>query len=74
MQIRAIEANEVRKLTGCLAALAEHHNAVSLHFGGAYPSRPYAQTLELFSASEVQHSRRTQLRVLAVWIARDAIP
>lgn len=51
MQIRTIEANEVCKLTGCLAALAEHHNAVSLHFKGAYPSRPYQQTLELFSAA-----------------------
>ena len=51
MQIRTIEANEVCKLTGCLTALAEHHNMVSLHFGGAYPSRPYEQTLELFSAA-----------------------
>ncbi len=50
MQIRTIEANEVFELAGCLAALAAHHNAVSLHFGGAYPSRPYGQTLELFSA------------------------
>ena len=49
MQIRTIEANEVCKLTDCLAALAEHHNMVSLHFKGAYPSRPYEQTLELFS-------------------------
>ena len=47
MQIRTIEANEVCKLTDCLAALAEHHNAVSLHFGGAYPSRPYEQTIVL---------------------------
>lgn len=51
MQIRAIGANEVFKLAGCLAALAAHHNAVSLHFGGAYPSRPYGQTLDLFSAA-----------------------
>ena len=35
----------------CLAALAEHHNAVSLHFSGAYPSRPYEQTIEMFSAA-----------------------
>lgn len=51
MLIRTIEANEVCRLKGCLAALAEHHNVVSLHFKGAYPSRPYAQTLEMFSAA-----------------------
>ena len=48
MQIRPIDANEICKLTGCLVALVEH---VSLHFKGAYPSRPYEQTLELFAAS-----------------------
>ena len=51
MQIRIMNANEVSKLTGCLAALAAHHNAVSLHFKGAYPSKPYERTLELFSAA-----------------------
>ena len=51
MQIRTIEANEIRKLTDCLVALAEHHNAVSLHFGGTYTSRPYEQTFEIFSAA-----------------------
>ena len=51
MQIRTIEANEVYKLTDCLSALAEHHNTVSLHFSGTYPSRPYEQTIEMFSAA-----------------------
>ncbi len=51
MQIRSIDANEICKLTGCLVTLAEHHNMVSLHFKGSYPSRPYEQTLELFAAS-----------------------
>lgn len=62
MQIRTIEANEVCKLTDCLTALAVHHNAVSLHFGGAYPSRPYKQTLELFSAALLEG--RSQIAVL----------
>ena len=51
MQIRTIESNEICNLTDCLAALAEHHNAVSLYFKGVYPSRPYEQTLEMFSES-----------------------
>lgn len=59
MQIRAVEANEVFKLTGCLAALAEHHNMVSLHFKGAYPSRPYEQTLELFFAALLEGQSQT---------------
>jgi len=58
MQIRIIEANEVYKLSSCLAALAEHHNTVSLYFSGAYPSRPYEQTLEMFSAALMEgHSQ-----------------
>ncbi len=58
MQIRSLEANEVYKLIGCLEALAEHHNAVFLHFSGSYPSRPYKQTLEMFSASLImEHSQ-----------------
>ncbi len=62
MQIRTIEVNEVCKLTVCLVALAEHHNMVSLHFKGAYPSRPYEQTLELFSAALLEG--RSQIAVL----------
>lgn len=62
MQIRTIEDNEVYKLTDCLAALTEHHNRVSLHFSGAYPSRPYEQTLELFSAA--LQEGRSQIAIL----------
>lgn len=51
MQMRTIDANELYKLIGCLGALAEYHNAVSLHFGGSYPSRPCEQTIELFSVA-----------------------
>lgn len=54
MQIRMIESGEMYRLTDCLAALAEHHNAVSLHFRGAYPSRPYAETLAMFSAAQMR--------------------
>lgn len=51
MPIRIIDAVEADRLLDCLAALAEHHNAVSLHFGGAYPSRPYEQTIAVFAAA-----------------------
>lgn len=62
MQIRSIDANEICKLTGCLVTLAEHHNMVSLHFKGSYPSRPYEQTLELFAASLAE--RQSQIAVV----------
>ncbi len=62
MQIRTIEASEVFKLNGCLAALAAYHNAVSLHFGGAYPSRPYEQTLTMFS--EALTEGRSQIAII----------
>lgn len=51
MKLRTLKVNEVNKLTDCLVALAEHHNAVSLYFGGDYPSRPFGRTLEMFAAA-----------------------
>ena len=62
MQLRIIDNKEVPRLKPCLAALAAHHNSVSWHFQGTYPSRPYEQTLELFSAALAQG--RSQIAVL----------
>ena len=62
MQLRIIDDKEVPRLKPCLAALAAHRNSVSLHFQGTYPSRPYEQTLELFSAALAQG--RSQIAVL----------
>ena len=49
--MREITGNEVGKLRECLEALAAHHNRVSVHFKGAYPSRPYEATLSGFAAA-----------------------
>ena len=48
--MREIGAKEVFRLRACLEALAEHHNQVSIHFKGAYPHRPYEETLNSFSS------------------------
>lgn len=32
-----------------MQTLSEHHNEVSVHFKGSYPSRPYDKTLSLFA-------------------------
>ena len=42
--MREITAADVQKLAPCLQALAAHHNAVSTHFKGDYPSRPIEET------------------------------
>ena len=49
--MREIGYNEIFKLQECLEALSEYHNEVSEHFKGTYPSRPYSETLDLFSAA-----------------------
>lgn len=49
MNIREINANEVHALLACVIQLSEHHNQVSVHFKGSFPSRPYEQTLAAFS-------------------------
>lgn len=51
MQIREIEAGETDKLLDCIMQLAEHHNQVSVHFGGSFPSRPYEETVRIFRES-----------------------
>ena len=48
MTLRKIEINEVDRLYSLVAALSEHHNQVSVHFKGSYPSRPYEETLKAF--------------------------
>ena len=41
--MREITKDEVGGLRECLEALAGHHNRVSVHFKGAYPSQPYGE-------------------------------
>lgn len=49
MNIREINKSETEKLSECLSALADHHNSVSENFKGFYPSKPFEETLTLFS-------------------------
>lgn len=46
--MREITADEIPRLRACLAALAAHHNRVSVHFAGHYPNRPFEETLDRF--------------------------
>ena len=48
MSIREIDETEVHRLSGCLTALAAHHNAVSVNFKGSYPSKPDSITMANF--------------------------
>ena len=48
--MRELSCSEIYKLEACLRELAEHHNMVSVHFAGAYPKRPYRETLQSFEA------------------------
>lgn len=50
MTMREIRQSEIAKLSACLAALADHHNAISVNFKGCYPARPIADTLASFAA------------------------
>lgn len=49
MQIREIEASETPKLLPCLVQLSAHHNQISLHFKGTYPSSPFDDTIRIFA-------------------------
>lgn len=49
MTIREIKQSETDKLSACLSALADYHNAVSVNFKGCYPGRPIADTLASFA-------------------------
>lgn len=48
--MREIGSEEVPRLHGCLAELAEHHNRVSVNFKGCYPKQPLEETLMRFSS------------------------
>jgi len=49
MQIREIDAEETNKLLDCIIQLSEHHNLVSVNFKGSFPSRPYEETVRVFT-------------------------
>ena len=51
MEIREIDAGEVNKLLDCIMQLAEYHNQVSVNFKGSFPSRPYEETIRVFTES-----------------------
>lgn len=46
--MRELPCSEIYKLEDCLRELAEHHNMVSVYFAGAYPKKPYTETLQSF--------------------------
>lgn len=56
--MREITEKEVGGLRECLEALAVHHNRASVHFKGAYPSRPYEATLSGFAGALAQGEAR----------------
>ena len=56
--MRELKENETGGLRECLEALAAHHNAASVHFKGAYPSRPYEEKLKDFAAALAQGRSR----------------
>lgn len=58
MEIRELTAAEVPALSGCLQALADHHDRVSVHFPGSYPSHPYEVTLTSFAQALAQGTSR----------------
>lgn len=47
--MREITYDEVYKLEECLRQLAEHHNEVSVNFKGAFPKKPFSESLEIFA-------------------------
>lgn len=51
MRIREIDAGEVNKLLDCVTQLSEYHNQVSVNFKGSFPSRPYEETIRVFTES-----------------------
>lgn len=49
--MREIGIDEVGKLNDCIRELSEYHNRISINFAGTFPSRPYGQTLHMFTES-----------------------
>lgn len=58
MLLKELSPACVPALRPCLEALAQHHNRVSVHFASSYPSRPYEETLALFSRALAEGSSR----------------
>ena len=54
--MRELSCSEIYELEACLRELAEHHNMVSENFAGAYPKRPYRETLQSFEAASAAGS------------------
>ena len=72
--MREIAADEAQRLRACVQALSKHHNEVSVHFKGSYPSRPYDKTLSLFAqALEEKASRIAVIEEGKVVDGNDAI-
>ena len=46
--MRELPCSETHELEACLRELAGHHNRVSVHFAGAYPKKPFGETLQSF--------------------------
>ena len=46
--MRELPCSEIHGLEDCLKELAEYHNMVSVNFAGAYPKKPYDETLQSF--------------------------
>ena len=46
--MRELTGGEIGILEECLKELAGHHNRVSVNFKGAFPKRPYEETLASF--------------------------
>ena len=56
--MRTIQADEVWKLAEYVRELSEHHNKISVHFKGAFPSRPYETTLKMFENALTDRTSR----------------
>ena len=46
--MRELPCSEIHELEACLRELAGYHNRVSVHFAGAYPKKPFGETLQSF--------------------------
>ena len=60
--MRELQCCEIVQLEECLKELAEHHNMVSVHFAGAYPKKPYGETLQSFEADV--RSKKSRIAVI----------
>ena len=54
MLLREIDASETSKLLECITQLSEYHNHISVNFKGSFPSRPYEETILIFTDSLIR--------------------